>query len=240
MKRILASLLLASAIFTPALAQTMAPQTAATPAPKRLEFLNPADFEPVRLLPAPAAKGSPAEARELVTLHALIASATPERLQQAKWDADHEDPAIFNDVIGRDLSKLPQTWALLKLIQREANIAAGFSKKYFNRTRPWGVDSTIPNCEGPSKKLPVNSYPSGHSTLSYSVGYALAQLVPAKAAATLAKAEDYAMSREYCGVHYASDTAASQVVGTVAAVRLLSDPRLADQVAAARTELSSN
>jgi len=248
MNRLFASLLLATAIVTPAVGETPAPTTApaatapaAVPAaPKKLEYLNPADFEPVRLLPAPAARGSAAEARELAFVHALINSASSERLQQAKWDADHEDPAIFNDVVGRDLTKLPRTWALLTLIQREANIAAGFSKKYFNRTRPWGADSTIPNCEGPSKKLPVNSYPSGHSTLSYSVGYVLAQFMPDKAAAILSKAADYAESREYCGQHYASDTAASHVLGTTAAVRLLADPRLADQIAAARAELSAN
>ncbi len=240
MKRMFASLLLVSAALTPALAETMAVQPVVAAAPKQLEYLNPADFEPVRLLQAPPAKGSPAEVRELATLHALIASASAERLAQAKWDADHEDPSIFNDVIGRDLTKLPHTWALLNIIDREAGIAAGFSKAYFNRMRPWGVDGTIPNCEGPSNKAPFKSYPSGHSTLGYAVGYALAQLAPAKAAAVLGKAEDYALSREYCGVHFATDTAASQVVGTVAAVRLLGDPRLAAEVAAARAELSSN
>ncbi|MEN9717571.1 MAG: hypothetical protein RIQ99_449 [Pseudomonadota bacterium] len=247
MNRTIASLLLATVIVTPAFgsaatpsAPPVAPVSATAPAAANaLEYLNPADFEPVRLLPAPAARGSAAEARELAFVHALINSASPQRLQQAKWDADHEDPAIFNEVIGRDLTKLPHTWALLTLIQNEASIAAGFSKKYFNRTRPWGADSTIPNCEGPSKKLPLNSYPSGHSTLSYSVGYALAQFMPDKAAAILSKAADYAESREYCGQHYASDTAASQVLGTTAAIRLLNDPRLADQIAAARAELSS-
>jgi len=234
MKRLIPALLLATTISMPALADTV------PPAPKQLEYLNPAEFDPARLLPAPAAKGSAAESRELVTLHALIASASAQRLVQAKWDADHEDPAIFNAVTGRDLASLPHTWALLTLIQREANTAAGYGKKYFNRIRPWGADSTIPNCEAPSKKPPLNGYPSGHAALGFSVGFALAHLIPAKSADILNRAEDYAQSREYCGVHYASDTEASHVLGTLAAARLLSDPRLADQVAAARTELSSN
>jgi acid phosphatase (class A) len=34
------------------------------------------------------------------------------------------------------------------------------------------------------------------------VGVALARLVPAKAGAIMARAQDYAMSREYCGAHY--------------------------------------
>ena len=38
------------------------------------------------------------------------------RLAQAAWDEQHEDPSIFNDALGRDLTKLPQTWALLKAL----------------------------------------------------------------------------------------------------------------------------
>jgi acid phosphatase (class A) len=221
----------------PAAPAVVAP--ASQPAPKVLQYLKAADFSPTSLLPAPPAKGSATEASELASLHALIASASAARMQQAKWDADHEDPAIFSDTLGLDLTKLPHTWALLKTVQSEANIAAGSSKKYFNRTRPWGVDTTIPNCEGPTNKPPVNSYPSGHATLGYSVGYVLAQLVPAKATAILGKADDYARSREYCGQHFASDTAASHVLGTLAAVRLMGDPRLADQFADARAELAA-
>jgi acid phosphatase (class A) len=248
MKPLIIAALLTSALAAPVLADTAATTTAAPAvapaaamhAPKVLEYLDPAEFAPQRLLPAPPARGSAAEARELVSLHALIASASTDRLVQAKWDATHEDPAIFNAVMGRDLATLPQTWALLKLIQREANTAAGMGKKYFNRTRPWGVDATIPNCEAPTTKQPIDSYPSGHATLGFSVGYALAQLQPDKAAALFARATDYAQSREYCGVHFASDTEASHVIGTLAAVHLLNDPRLASQVAAARVELGQH
>ncbi|MEF3315477.1 phosphatase PAP2 family protein, partial [Campylobacter jejuni] len=87
-------------------------------------------------------------------------------------------------------------------------------------------------------KPAYRSYPSGHSTLGYSVGVTLARLVPAKAGVIMARAQDYAMSREYCGAHYPSDTQASEVIGTMAATLLLSDPRLADKIAAARAELA--
>jgi len=73
--------------------------------------------------------------------------------------------------------------------------------------------------------------------MGYSVGWTLAQLMPYRAPQILARAEDYALSREICGVHYPSDTEASHVIGTLTAATLFSDPRLAGQIAAARAEL---
>ena len=68
----------------------------------------------------------------------------------------------------------------------------------------------------------------------------LAQLLPDQAPAILARAHDYALSREICGVHFRSDTDASHVVGTLVAARMLADPRLAARIAAARTELAAH
>ncbi len=189
------------------------------------------------MLPAPAARGSSAERQELTQLHALIAAASPQRLAQAKWDGDHEDAAVFNDIVGRDLAKLPQTWALLAAVQHEAEAAVVAGKVYFARLRPYAIDETVPRCEGGSAKPSAKSYPSGHAGFGWSVGYALAQLMPNKGPAILARAADYALSRELCGVHFHSDTQASQVVGTLVAAKLLADPRFAARITAARAEL---
>jgi len=221
----------------PAAASAAAPATMARPA-KQFEILVAANIDPARLLPPPPAKGSTAEAMELAQLHLLIATTSPERMAQARWDDEHEDPAIFDTVIGRSLKTLPATWALLSTIQNDSGIVGNIAKKYFVRTRPWGVDSGLPNCDAGKGKSPVGSYPSGHSVLGYSVGFALAQLVPDKAQAILTRANDYALSREICGVHFRSDTGASQVIGTWAAATILADPRMTRRIAAARAELA--
>ncbi len=221
---------------TPTLAETpVAP--APVKAERTFEYLDRADFEPIRLLPAPPARGSVLEKIELDRIHALIANATPERLAQAKWDAQHENAGIFNEATGRDLARLPQTWALLDLVRREASVAASFSKSYFGRYRPYGVDQTLHDCEGKPNPDPMHGYPSGHSVLGYATGFILARLIPDRAPAILARAADYALSREYCGSHFSSDTAASHVIGTLVAEHLLADPRLATRIAAARAEL---
>ena len=246
MKRsIFLGLLLAGMPVVPALAQMPAPAPAAASLPMpsekpELHYLSAADLLPQRLLALPPVRGSVEEAEELATLHAMIAHASPERLAQAKWDDEHEDPSIFNAALGRDLTKLPQTWALLVSVQDEAEAAAGIAKDAFGRERPFGIDETLPTCVAVDRAKALRSYPSGHAVLGYSVGWVLARIYPAMAHVILARAVDYARSRELCGAHFPADTEASHVLGTVVAERLLSDPRLADRLAAARAELAAH
>ncbi|NBC38157.1 phosphatase PAP2 family protein [Novosphingobium sp. FSY-8] len=238
----LAAALIALAPLQPALAQT-APAPAPTYAGgegKYLHYLNPTQFDPSLLLPAPYEKDSAAANFELETLHRLIASASKDRMAQALTDAEVEDPSLFNATVSMDLKNLPATWALLTLVQDEAYLATGYSKAFFKRMRPYSADPTIPLCEAkadPAKPV-FKSYPSGHATVGYAVGYALARLIPAKADKILARARDYAMSRQYCGAHYPSDTEAAHTLATLAAAQLMADPRLASQIAAARAELA--
>lgn len=222
----------------PAIAQTTPAATMAKPA-KFLMVLADGDIKPAQILPAPPKQGSDAEKAELADLHRLIASASPARMAQARWDDTHEDPAIFDEVLGSGVSlqAMPATWALLKAVQNDANLKANAAKTYFARIRPWGVDPTLPNCDTGKGKKPLGSYPSGHSTLSFSVGPMLATLVPEKADAIMARAQDYALSREYCGVHFASDTAASQVVGAAVVQRFLTSAKAQSMITAARAEL---
>ena len=232
----------AACLFTPgAIARSADAMAGAVPAAEaRLRYLDPAEWVPARLVAAPPAAGSAAEALEFSRLRALIAAATPDRMAQARWDGDHEDPGLFNAAIGRDLSKLPATWVLLTLIQQETDVVIDQGKDSFARRRPYSVDPALPTCVNDRMNKPARSYPSGHSGVGYSVGWALAKLLPAQAPQILARADDYALSREICGVHFHSDTEASHVIGTLTAATLLRDRRLSRQIAAARTELTSH
>ena len=205
---------------------------------KSFQYLDPTAFAPNRSLPAPPVRGGPIEAVELARIHALFDGADPARRAQAATDAETENPSIFDKALGRDLQSMPNAWALLRLVQTETDQAIGLSKTAFDRTRPWGVDPTIHPCENVTGKKPRRGYPSGHAGLAYSVGWTLAQLVPDRAPAIFARAQDYAVSREICGAHFASDTEASHVIATLSASSLLGDPRLAGLVDAARAELA--
>lgn len=235
-----AKLLAAAAFAACALVSTVSAPLSAKTEADHLSYLDPALFAPALNVPAPPPRGSAEEARELDALHRLIAGATPERLARAKADGHNETPALFNDAVGVDLKTLPATWDLLTTVQSEGEVLADEGKTFFHRTRPYRIDATLAVCgqKTDSDKPADRAYPSGHSMLGYSVGWMLARLMPKKADAILARAHDYALSRQYCGAHFASDTEASHAIGTLAAAQLFNDPRLASKIAAARAELA--
>jgi acid phosphatase (class A) len=216
-------------------AQTL-PPTEAAAAKAEPSLLDSAEFAPARTFAPPPPHNSRLEALELDRVKALRAAASPERLAQAEHDGETENPTAFDQATGRDLAQLPATYALLTRIQRETNNVVSAGKDYFRRLRPYGVDPQMAHCG--KGKVADRSYPSGHGGMAWSVGWALARLMPDRAPAIIARAQDYALSREICGVHFQSDLEASHGVAVMIADRLLADPRLADQVAAARRELA--
>jgi acid phosphatase (class A) len=217
------------------------------PAAKALavsKFLAPGDLNPALVLPPPPADGSALAAAEIAELHALAAARTPERLAQAKHDAEVEDVTAIAEVLGPafDLARFPATAQLFKDLRNEDSVAAKAAKKLFNRTRPWAADAQLgadPNLEACDKGEPKSSYPSGHTTMGYAAGAVLAQLMPGNAQVILARASDYAESRLVCGVHYRRDTEAGHVLATALVDRLMTKPAFQQELEAARTELTA-
>lgn len=204
--------------------------------PPQIHYLNPAEVAP-RLIFAPP-PGEAMTRQELDFLHRLIAATPADRIARARADGEDETPAMYSAALGRDLRQLPATWNLLVTIEEEANAVIGMGKDEFARPRPYQTDPTMPTCKAVKPGKSPRSYPSGHASVGYSMGWALARLAPQRAEAVLTRADDYALGRWLCGVHYPSDTSASRGAAMVVAERLLADPRLAVQVAAARGELA--
>ena len=201
-----------------------------------LQYLDPATVTPALLLPQPARPGSAELSREMDRVRLLSRTASPARYAQARADDAAEDPALFDTAAGHKLEELPETYALLKLVQNETEAVVVTAKAWFKQERPYQLDPGLRHCGAGTDAF--TSYPSGHSGFGYSVGWALTLLVPSRAPQVLARAQDYALSREICGTHFQSDTEASRVIGTLVAERLFANPRLAARIAAARRELS--
>jgi acid phosphatase (class A) len=223
-----------------ATAQVPAPPPAAKPM-KTLKILTQDQVDPARILPAPSADGSDAQIADLTEVQRLYRTRSPERLAQAQWDDTHEDSLIFQSTLGPkfDLTKLPRTAELLALVENEQSVSANIAKRHFLRNRPWAIDPSLKACDYKPNAAPRTSYPSGHATLGYSVGYVLANLLPSKSEAILARAHDYAYSRVICGAHYPSDIEASHVLGTVVAMKLMANPHVAAMIEAAKAELNA-
>ncbi len=211
------------------------PAMAEEPVPE-LRYLDPASVVPALLLPPPPRPGSAELARELARVRLLGKTSSAARYAQAQADDAAEDPALFDAAAGRKLEELPQTYALLKLVQDETEAVVVPAKAWFAQPRPYQIDPKLRHCGAGTQKL--TSYPSGHAGFGYSVGWALARLLPARAPQVLERASGYALSREICGTHFQSDTEASRVIGIVVAERLFADPRIAGMIAAAQRELA--
>ena len=236
---------------SPAMAQTLMMPTEAAPkgAPKapakapedgpKLNFL-PADFlaHPNFVLSAPPKPDSAETQRELATLKAIQAAASPQRIAQAAADDKNETVWAFADVIpGFEAVKLPVTDKFFTAARHDEDAEANVFKLYFARMRPYDVDHTIKVCVPSKYNAPLRSYPSGHATLAYSLGPVLAALIPEKADAIMARAAAYAENRVICGVHYPSDLVASETIGAAIATEWMHNAAFKTAFDAAKAEL---
>jgi acid phosphatase (class A) len=196
-------------------------------------------IDPSRLLPPPPAAGSPDTLAEIAELHAIAARSTPEMLAAAARDANDQTPDIFNAVLGFDVTALPATKKLLLEVVAEDRAELGAAKEFFHRARPYAADPTIKTCVPVPPVGGNDSYPSGHTTLGFSLGEVLAALLPDKSQIILARAQEYGHNRLVCGFHFPSDTVGGQMLGTVIALRLMDNPTFKADFDGAEAELAA-
>lgn len=206
---------------------------------KQPVLLPPGTFVPAQTLPAPPPDNSPDAIAERDYIKAAYRDATPAQREAAKVDAANESVRLFADTLpGFDLDKLPATKALFKTVRANENIQTGIFKTYFDRQRPYQVDSSITPCL-PPKNFDINaSDPSGHTTMAFSSAVILANLLPDYAPAIMRRAEQYGRHRIVCGAHHPFDVRSGQVLGTLIGTTLLKTPALQPQLDAARIELA--
>ncbi len=211
---------------------------AAVPAKDRPgSLLAPADLDPRAVLPPPPARDSAQAKAELAELHAIEGSRTVAEAEDAAKDGDTKNATIFAEVLGPrfNLDALPETQALFAMVQASEKAVVGLGKDEFKRPRPWIVDNSLKSCKRGDE--PLSSYPSGHTSMAFSMGQVLARLVPDKASAILARAARYGQSRIVCEQHFRSDVTAGQELGTLIAERLMSNSKFAAAFSSARREL---
>lgn len=197
-------------------------------------------FNPAQTLPAPPADNSPEAITERATIKAAYRDATPAQREAAKRDAANESVRLYADTLpGFDLDQLPATKALFKTVRANEKAQTGAFKTYFNRQRPYQVDSEITPCL-PPKNFDINaSDPSGHTTMAFSSAIILSNLLPDHAPAIMRRAEAYGHHRIVCGAHHPFDVRSGQVLGTLIGFTLIKNPALQAQLEAARTELAT-
>lgn len=210
---------------------------AATPGHHPPVLLSPADLDPARVLPPPPAAGSAQAAAEFAELHAAEAARTPAEEADARHDGDTKNATIFAVVLGPrfDLDKLPATARLMALVRASEKAVVDAGKDEFRRPRPYAIEPGLKSCK--RNEDPLSSYPSGHTSMAFSMGETLARLVPEQAPALLARAARYGQSRIVCGQHFRSDVAAGQLLGGLIVERLLTKAAFQTAFAEAHSEL---
>ncbi|MDX5985529.1 phosphatase PAP2 family protein [Sphingomonas echinoides] len=210
---------------------------AAAPAPKVAPLLDARDLDPALVLPPPPAAGSVQALAELAELRAAGAARTAADEADARLEGETKNATIFAGVLGPqfDLDRLPATAALLAQVRASEKAAVDRGKDHFKRARPYIVDPALKSCK--RNDDPLSSYPSGHTSMAFSMGETLARLVPEKADALLARAARYGQSRIVCEQHFRSDVSAGQMLGLLIAERLLAKPEFRSAFDAARREL---
>jgi len=217
--------------------QTIKPAKPAGTPPKAAYYVDVSILNAETLIPEPPAEGSPQDNAELAELHRIEATRTPEQVAKAKSDEENEDMFAFKSTIGDGFTAeaLPATAALGVHVKNEQSAVGAALKLVFHKARPYQTDKTLhPVCaitEAP------NSYPSGHALTGYLEAFTLAELMPERRVAILARADDYAHNRLICGVHHPSDIEASRRAAYVTFGYMLATPKFERDLEAAREEL---
>lgn len=199
-------------------------------------YLTAQDLDIVSLLPPPVAAGSVADREQLAVVLRAQRSATPERIEQAKRDADESVDTMFAAVLGKALppANLPATTRLFVRLEETGDAVLGPAKTAFKRVRPYLSDPEIKALVRPSI---TGSYPSGHTTHITASAIVMGDIVPEKRDAIWERAHDYAWSRVIGGMHYPNDLDGGGRAGTAIAVALRNSPEFKADFDAARREL---
>ena len=200
----------------------------------------------LRLLTPPPASGSVAQQADEAAYQAILPLAGSARWRLAARDAILKFPAaadVFSCTLDATISEkqTPHLYTLLRRSYVDAGLATYAAKDRYARVRPF-MTSKMPTCT-PAEEAALakdGAYPSGHAALGWAWGLLLAEMVPEKAQGLLERANAFGQSRHICGVHWQSDVAAGQLVGSAALARLHADPIFKAQFALAQAELRAS
>ncbi|CAN5413848.1 hypothetical protein BH11BAC5_BH11BAC5_16980 [soil metagenome] len=170
---------------------------------------------------APPAVGSKQMKDETEEIYQMVKNPTRERTAIVQFWADgvatytppgHWDAIASEDFITKNFSEVrwARNMALLNMSLMDAAIVCWDTKNYYYNPRPTQLNPAIKTLTG----IPnFPSYISGHSTFSSAAATILAHIIPERATAYEAMAQEASMSRMYGGIHFRSDCVVGLTVG---------------------------
>lgn len=148
----------------------------------------------------------------------------------------------FDCTLGFRLStaETPQLTRLMTRILHDADGLAERVKARAHRPRPVADDPDRPACQrltDAGRNSP--SYPSGSAAVAAAYGEVMADLVPEQAQGLRDTAQQVALSRVICAMHYPHDVVVGQAVGRMVHHELVQDPAYQADLVAARGEIAA-
>jgi acid phosphatase (class A) len=202
----------------------------------RRPYLTAAQVDLLHLLPPPPHTGSAQDQADKADAVKFEQERQPERVAQARADADKSVFAKFGPVMGPRFKPeaLPLATKLFERLTDTEEVVVAPSKDGFGRLRPFLANPAL----HPAVSAPTSgSYPSGHATGAAIMAVVLGDMTPELREVIFARASDYAESRVIAGEHYPSDILAGREAGIAIAAVLANDPAFQADFGPARAEV---
>jgi acid phosphatase (class A) len=188
------------------------------------------------LLPPPPALDSAQMKAELGEILTVQVTRSKEMEARAIADAT-ENIWRFADVIDSpkfNAAALPELAAFFDRVVETEGAVTDPAKAVWMRPRRHLYSDLVRPVVPLSKS---GSYPSGHATVGTLMGIELANMLPEKRAAIMARAWEFGHNRIVGGIHYASDIEMGRISGTVIAQTISTHPDFKEEFEAAKAEL---
>ena len=198
-----------------------------------------------QILGPPPANGSGTKAGDVASYESTRKLQDTRRWALAVSDAQFGPGAIMREyscAAGMALAPAidPALFRLLSRMVEDSEAIEQHAKAVYKRPRPF-VENGGPMCTPDDKSILTSySYPSGHSTFSWTAGMIMAELMPERATPLMKRARSYGESRVVCGAHYESDVEAGRVVASALFAVLQTNSQFRADLDSARAELTAN
>ena len=193
------------------------------------------------ILPGPPTPGSPRAKADAQLFRDSRAMQGSPRWQQATADVSSDLGDRFATALGfrPDWSRLPVTKTLIARFDADRSAAIRVGKAHWQSARPF-IGTDLPICEPRTPSLIANGdYPSGHTAHGWGFALIMAELLPDRAQAILARGRDYGDSRWICGSHTMSAVEGGYLAASAILAREHGDAAFRRDMAAAAEELAA-
>ncbi|PCG07626.1 phosphatidic acid phosphatase [Sphingomonas ginsenosidimutans] len=219
---------------------TLALLTASAAPPQPGRYLDRDQFpDGMAVLPPPPASGSPAAQLDRQIFRETRSLAGSPRWRIATDDVTNEPLDRYGCAMSLrvDARTAPVTARLLD--RASAAPVVDPVKRTYQVRRPYLDEPDAPICEAKTAHLAGNGdYPSGHTAAGWLEALILAELLPDRAGAILARGRAYGESRAVCGSHSLSAVQAGYLAGATAYAALHASAAFRRDMALARAELA--